>query len=58
MTDDVRPKGTVQVKCSTPGCPWSFWVGCLDPRLPDGPFECPECEERRTGVVVHPKAER
>jgi hypothetical protein len=40
--DDIRPKGTVQVRCSFPGCEWEFWVDCLDPRLPDGPFYCSE----------------
>lgn len=46
--DDIRPKGTVQVPCST--CPvgdegerWYFWVLCDDPRLPNGPFRCPTC---------------
>lgn len=48
MTDDLRPKGTVQVPCSK--CPvgddgerWYFWVDALDPRLPDGPFVCMTC---------------
>lgn len=48
MTDDLRPKGTVEVPCAT--CPvgengerWFFWVDALDPRLPDGPFICPSC---------------
>ncbi len=48
MTDNLRPKGTVEVPCST--CPvgengerWFFWVDALDPRLPDGPFQCPSC---------------
>lgn len=39
--DDIRPKGTVQVTCKE--CGWDFWVYCLDPRLPDGPFICPSC---------------
>lgn len=40
--DDIRPKGTVMVPCA--GCEpgWHIWVNCLDPRLPDGPFFCPE----------------
>lgn len=42
MGDDLRPRGTVQVACSAPDCPFEFWVGSLDPRLPDGPFLCPE----------------
>lgn len=42
MTDDLRPKGTVEVACSVPGCGWCFWVDALDERLPDGPFLCGE----------------
>ena len=42
MKDDIRPVGTVQVKCSEPSCRWEFWVDALDPRLPDGPFLCHE----------------
>lgn len=38
--DDIRPRGSVQVRCGYPGCGWSFWLECLDPRLPDGPFDC------------------
>lgn len=40
MTDDIRPKGTVQVKCSDATCVWQFWIDPLDPRLPEGPFYC------------------
>lgn len=40
MKDDIRPHGTVFVKCSHPTCGWTFWVEALDPRLPDGPFIC------------------
>jgi len=40
--DEIRPKGTVQVKCSAPDCEWEFWVDCLDPKLPEGPFLCSE----------------
>lgn len=42
MKDDLRPKGSVEVECIM--CGWSFWVGCLDPKLPDGPFVCETCE--------------
>ncbi len=35
----LRPKGTVEVTCSHPGCGVAWWVGPLDPRLP-GPFDC------------------
>jgi hypothetical protein len=41
-SDDIRPRGTVEVHCSN-GCGWDFWVDSLDPRLPDGPFICPAC---------------
>jgi hypothetical protein len=40
--DDIRPRGTVQVKCQFPGCRWEFWVDCLHPLLPEGPFLCEE----------------
>jgi hypothetical protein len=39
--DDIRPRGTVQVKCSK--CDWEYWVSCTDPILPNGPFVCYEC---------------
>lgn len=56
--DDLRPKGTVQVKCSTPGCEWEFWVDCLDKRLPDGPFYCPMgCNKEHNTDIPMPKAE-
>jgi hypothetical protein len=51
MNDELRPRGTVTVPCSHPNCqpepgsdlsPWCFWVDALDPRLPDGPFLCPD----------------
>jgi hypothetical protein len=38
--DDLRPRGTVEVRCEYPGCCWSFWLDCLDPRLSTGPFDC------------------
>jgi hypothetical protein len=49
---DIRPKGTVEVECTGPMCSaivagtndrMCFWVKSDDPRLPDGPFSCPEC---------------
>lgn len=44
--DNLRPPRTVEVKCSTPGCDWCFWVDSTDLRLPDGPFFCYEhCDE-------------
>lgn len=42
MTDDLRPRGSVQVAC-TCGCRWEFWVDALDPRLPGGPFYSDGC---------------
>lgn len=39
-SDDLRPKGSVEVRCSTPGCGNVWWVDPLDPRLPEGPFDC------------------
>lgn len=38
--DDLRPRGTVSVQCSYPGCDIHFWLSPTDPRLPDGPFDC------------------
>jgi hypothetical protein len=45
VKDDIRPKGSVEVLCTGIRCrgKWWFWVDCLDPRLPDGPFICQEC---------------
>jgi hypothetical protein len=44
MTDDLRPRGSVQVACSC-GCRWEFWIDALDPRLPEGPFYSDGCSE-------------
>jgi hypothetical protein len=38
--DDLRPPKTVEVACSYPGCGWHWWIDPLDPRLPEGPFDC------------------
>lgn len=43
--DDLRPPGTVEVKCSHPGCNTYFWLRPSDPRLPDGPFSCGSTHE-------------
>lgn len=43
--DDIRPPGTVEVKCSHPGCNWYFWLSPDDPRLPNGPFFCGSTHE-------------
>jgi len=43
--DDLRPTGTVEVKCSHSGCNTYWWIDCLDPRLPDGPFLCGSTHE-------------
>lgn len=58
MKDDIRPRGTVQVKCSAPGCDWYHWRDALDPKLPDGPFYCPfsPCDPNWDGKP-HEKAE-
>lgn len=50
MKDDIRPRGTVEVRCNHPGCRWAFWVGPLDPRLPDGPFDCGRDHEEDVAV--------
>jgi hypothetical protein len=38
--DTLRPKGTVEVRCGYPDCGVCWWLDPLDPRLPDGPFDC------------------
>lgn len=47
MNDNFRPKGCVEVFCEQckgdDGSQWAFWVDCLDPRLPNGPFICDDC---------------
>lgn len=48
--DDLRPHGTVEVRCDYPGCGWRFWVDCLDPRLPTGPFDCGADHETQARV--------
>lgn len=52
MKDDIRPKGTVEVKCSTPNCNWHFWLASNDIRLPSGPFYCASCSEHATYEFV------
>lgn len=41
-SDDLRPRGTIEVQCTAPDCRWRFWIEALDPRLPAGPFLCQE----------------
>lgn len=53
--DDIRPRGTVTVRCSHPGCTWKFWVDPLHPALPDGPFLC--VEHSGEPVVKHMREE-
>ncbi len=48
MKDDIRPRGTVEVRCRD--CRWFFWVGALDKRLPDGPFVCMTCNGEELDV--------
>lgn len=31
--DDLRARGTVEVRCSIEGCGWAWWCDPLDPRL-------------------------
>ena len=53
MTDDIRPRKTVEVTCDL--CDWSFWVDSLDPSLPEGPFLCDRCD--LSGTPITTKAE-
>lgn len=50
MSDNIRPHGSVEVRCA---CDWSFWVDANDPRLPAGLFICDSC----SGAVVTAKAD-
>jgi hypothetical protein len=34
-SSSLRPKGTVEVRCSIPGCGIAWWIDPLDPRLSD-----------------------
>ena len=43
MKDDLRAKGTIMFQCSGK-CGWDVFVDCIDPRLPDGPIFCDECD--------------
>ncbi len=45
MRESLRPKGSVEVKCSHLGCNIYWWIDPLDPRLPDGPFDCGSTHE-------------
>lgn len=58
VSDDIRPRGTVQVKCSAPECTWEFWVDALDPRLPDGPFLCSDHDGSSPPYMKAPDIER
>jgi len=61
MTDEsesLRPKGTVEVQCSHADCGIAWWLDPLDPRLPDGPFDCGDDHEttkilRRRLALLH-----
>jgi hypothetical protein len=55
MTDDLRPKGSVEVECIM--CGWTFWVDCLDKRLPEGPFVCPTCEHGPAPILKDPRSD-
>lgn len=33
MSDDLRPRGAVEVRCCIDGCGWAYWCDPLDPRL-------------------------
>jgi len=56
MADDLRTRGALLVPCSHPDCgpsgdsgAWHFWIDCLDPRLPDGPFLCHDHDPATAG---------
>ena len=44
--EDLRPPGSVEVRCCHPGCGVAWWIDPLDPRLP-GPFDCGDDHNRR-----------
>lgn len=47
LESSLRPRGTVEVNCSYPGCGTAWWLDPLDPRLPNGPFDCGDNHEAR-----------
>lgn len=48
MSDDLRPRKTVEVTCK---CGVSFWVDALNPALPDGPFVCGVCNPNTAAEI-------
>ena len=51
MKDDLLAKGTVLFQCSG-RCGWDVFVDSIDPRLPDGPIFCSECDKHRADLLV------
>lgn len=49
MKDDLLAKGTVLFQCSG-RCGWDVFVDSIDPRLPDGPIFCSECDKQRADL--------
>ena len=52
MSDDLRPRGTVEVECER--CGWSFWLDPLDVQLSlvephINPILCARCSGHETG---------
>ena len=52
MKDDLLAKGTMLFQCSG-RCGWDVFVDSIDPRLPDGPIFCSECDKQRAGYDKH-----
>lgn len=50
---DIRPRGTVEVRCSHPDCGLCWWIDPLDPRLPNGPFDCGSTHEDDRELQVY-----
>ena len=51
MKDDLLAKGTMLFQCSG-RCGWDVFVDSIDPRLPDGPIFCSECDKQRADLPI------
>lgn len=56
MSDDIRPRGTVQLECIK--CEWSFWVDPMHPMLDTGECICPSCAAAIHGTELAKETDR
>lgn len=52
MLEDLRPKGTVEVMCTYPGCGVAWWIDPLDPRLNEAEHKWDCGENHRAGEKI------